>query len=82
MNNSHFPCYDVMLEPRNDGDAIILEFKVRNPDEEATLKDTAKDALAQIKRQKYAQSLIAKGISPERIRSYGFAFEGKTVLIC
>ncbi|MCI9046001.1 MAG: hypothetical protein HFG71_01760 [Hungatella sp.] len=72
-----------MLKPRNDGDAIILEFKVRNPpDEEATLKDTAKDAPAQIKRQKYAQSLIAKGISPERIRSYGFAFEGKTVLIC
>ncbi len=54
MNNSHFPCYDVMLKPRNDGDAIILEFKVRNPDEEATLKDTAKDAPAQIKRQKYA----------------------------
>ena len=79
---SGFGRYDVMLEPRNDGDAIILEFKVRNPDEEATLKDTAKDALAQIKRQKYAQSLIAKGISPERIRSYGFAFEGKTVLIC
>ena len=43
-----------MLKPRNDGDAIILEFKVRNPDEEATLKDTAKDAPAQIKRQKYA----------------------------
>ena len=30
---------------------------------------------------KYAAGLIAKGIKEKRIRKYGFAFEGKTVLI-
>lgn len=30
---------------------------------------------------KYEENLIAKGIPAERIRKYGFAFEGKRVLI-
>ena len=29
----------------------------------------------------YAAALEAGGIAPERIRKYGFAFEGKKVLI-
>ena len=32
-------------------------------------------------RKQYEADLIAKGISKERIRKYGFAFEGKQVLI-
>ena len=80
---SGFGRYDVMLEPKNPekDDALILEFKVHNPNNENTLKDTVQEALLQIERKKYAAQLVARGIPQERIRSYGFAFQGKKVLI-
>ena len=80
---SGFGRYDVMVEPRNPqkDDGIILEFKVYDPDDEETLKDTVQDALKQIEKKQYASQLIEKGISRENIRSYGFAFHGKNVLI-
>ncbi len=74
--------YDVVLEPlQKAGDAMILEFKVYDEKEEESLEDTVQSALAQIEEKQYASALIAKGIAPERIRRYGFAFEGKRVLI-
>ena len=88
---SGFGRYDVMLEPRimdstaiiksRDRDAIIMEFKVRDNEDEATLEDTAEEALKQIERQQYGAALEARGLPRERIRKYGFAFEGKKVLI-
>ena len=80
---SGFGRYDVVLEPKNfcTDDAIILEFKVRNKRREASLEDTVQEALQQIEKKQYAERLIARGIPKEHIRSYGFAFQGKTVLI-
>ncbi len=77
--------YDIMLEPRCTNpfqyDAMILEFKVHDAEEEQSLQDTVASALAQIEEKQYETVLIAKGIPKERIRKYGFAFEGKKVLI-
>ena len=72
-----------MLEPRNAqaDDAIILEFKVFDKYSEKSLEETVHSALRQIEDKQYAASLEAKGIAAERIRKYGFAFEGKKVLI-
>ena len=66
---------------READDAIIIEFKVFRPGKEQTLEDTVRSALNQIEEKQYAAALEAKGIQPERIRKYGFAFEGKRVLI-
>jgi hypothetical protein len=79
---SGFGRYDVMLEPRKkEDDGIIIEFKVHDSEDEKTLEDTVASALAQIDEKNYEQILIDKGIAKERIRKYGFAFEGQNVLI-
>ena len=74
--------YDVMLYPLKENEpAIVLEFKVHDADEEKTLKDTVAAALLQIDEMKYDTKLLERGIKSENIRHYGFAFEGKKVLI-
>ncbi len=74
--------YDIMLKPIEDGlPAVILEFKVRQPEDEENLEETVRSALKQIEDKNYSASLIAEGFLEENIRKYGFAFEGKKVRI-
>ncbi len=79
---SGFGRYDVMLEPiETKQAAYVLEFKVYDSEDEQGLQDTVQSALEQIQTKQYDSNLLAKGISPEQIFHYGFAFRGKEVLI-
>ena len=79
---SGFGRYDVMLIPHDkEKNAIILEFKVFDKDEESDLNDTAQAALKQIDDRQYDTELLSLGFPKDRIRHYGFAFKGKKVLI-
>lgn len=74
--------YDVMMIPKISGEAaVFMEFKIRESEGEKTLEETVEAALLQIQQKKYDAELLALGIAQEQIRHYGFAFEGKKVLI-
>ena len=74
--------YDVMLIPRDFAEqAYVLEFKVHDPEEEESLQETVQAALMQIQEKQYDAELSELHIKPEQIHHYGFAFEGKKVLI-
>lgn len=79
---SGFGRYDIMMRPKKEGfNGIIIEFKVRDEKREETLEDTVQSALAQIEEKGYKQELLKVGLSSNKIHTYGFAFEGKEVLI-
>lgn len=82
---SGFGRYDVMMIPKiketKKYPAIIMEFKVRNIKREESLEDAVQTVLTQIKEKCYDAELYDRGLKKEEIHHYGFAFEGKKVLI-
>lgn len=76
---SGFGRYDIMLEPVEIGqsDAIILEFKVIDPESEADLNATVNSALEQIRHKQYDAQLLARGFRPDQIRCIWICFSGK-----
>lgn len=80
---SGFGRYDVMLIPadRKKDFAYIIEFKVHKPNKEKDLAQTVSNALLQIEEKQYGKQLEAEGFLPEQVKKYGFAFQGKQVLI-
>lgn len=60
---------------------MSVEGTVHNPNEESNLEETVAVALKQIEEKRYDQTLLNFGVKKENIRKYGFAFEGKDVLI-
>ena len=84
---SGFGRYDVMMIPKHSTNeagkklpAIVLEFKVKR-NSEKSLEEAVEVAHRQIEEKRYDEEILALGIEKERIRHYGFAFEGKKVLI-
>ena len=80
---SGFGRYDIMMIPqeREKYPAIIIEFKVCSRMKKETLEEAVQSALDQIVDKNYDAELLSQGIAADRIRHYGFAFEGKRVLI-
>lgn len=50
-------------------------------EDEKNLKNTVAAAHRQIEEKKYDEEILQFGVEKERIKHYGFAFEGKRVLI-
>lgn len=74
--------YDIMLEPKRGWlDGYIIEFKVIHVERGETLENGVKSALKQIEEKQYGAALWSRGMGAERIKKYGFAFEGRRVLI-
>lgn len=72
--------YDVMLEAKDKNDpSIILEFKVAS--NLRRLKAEADEALKQIEKKQYEQTLLQRGIAKEKIFKYGIAFKNKQAVV-
>ena len=65
--------YDVMIIQRDkNSQAVIIEFKVIDSQEETSLDMTADSALKQIEEKNYEANIFVKGIKSEAIKHYGF----------
>lgn len=70
--------YDVMLESlKPEDDAYILEFKVQDPDEEASLQDTVNAHLHRFRNASMKPSCLPKGFSQSGFENMDLLFKGK-----
>jgi len=76
---SGFSRYDIMIYSKDFKKGYIMEFKTVNKFRKETLEIAVNEALKQIEEKEYETELKSIGIS--KIYKYGFAFEGKKVLI-
>ena len=74
-----FGRYDMKIEKGDGTLGIILEFKTVKEENEDTMEETAKQALAQIKEKAYYQDMQAGGIT--NILKYGIAFNKKKAIL-
>ena len=76
---SGFGRYDVILEPKNaqQRDAILLEFKVHDP-EEASLLETVQAARKQIEEKRYDTVLLQRGDSGRKNPQIRICIPGET----
>ena len=80
---SGFGRYDICMYPKDPVDhGIVIEFKSIKSKNEKNLSDTCANALKQIKEKDYINDLIVHNVAKRNIYVYGFAFQGKKVLIC
>ena len=54
---------------------------MNKPRREKSLEATVQAALRKIEEKKYREALVEEGFAKERIRAYGFAFQGEKVLL-
>jgi hypothetical protein len=72
--------YDIMIIPKNPVQTgYVIEFKSVDKDENETVEDAVKAALAQIEAKKYETELVERGI--KHIKKLAIAFLGKEVFV-
>ena len=70
---------DILIQIDDSDTGIVIE--VKYTEEGKSMESDCKAALKQIEEKAYDSMLVEQGISKKQIRHYGFAFEGKKVLI-
>ena len=76
---------EVTVSGKKEVTKVKIDPEAVDPDDVEMLEDmimaATNEALRQIEEKRYEEELLLQGISKQQIYKYGFAFEGKKVLI-